>query len=178
MLQGWGKYQTAEEAKGGGTYYPDEKLNELFEKFRRAFGTALDKGWRQKLDMSQYTENIHLKLPQLFLEAGLTEIRLNGYLSTFLLCDPRRNIEEMQRYVEDRLRLWQRLKKRNKECAVTGGMSKGEFQELFQLYSNYLSNLANNPDKIRQTAEAEILSRVIVHGLKHGDTYQSTDWRM
>ena len=161
-----GKVVVIEPARGGGIYYPDERLNELYEKFRKAFGTALDKEWRQKLDMSNYTENIHLKLPELFIKAGLTDITLNGYLSTFLLCDLRHEIEEMRNYLEARLDLWRKLKERNKECARIGGMSTEEFKELFQRYAEYLDDMIMNPNKIRQTAEVEIVSRVIVCGNK------------
>ena len=161
-----GKVVAIEPARGGGTYYPDKRLNELYKRFRRAFGTALDKEWRQKLEMSSYIENIYLKLPQLFLKAGLTNITLNGYLSTFLLCDARRNTKEIQRHLKARLDLWQKLKKRNRECALIGGMNEEEFKELFQRYVDYLGSLVNNPEKIRQTAEMEIVSRVIVCGNK------------
>lgn len=111
-----GKVAVIEPARGRGICYPDKKLNELHERFRRAFGTALDKEWRhQKLEMPDYIENIYLKLPQLFLKAGLTNIALNGYLSTFLLCDTKHNMKEIQRYLKARLVLWRKLKKRNKE---------------------------------------------------------------
>lgn len=161
-----GKVAAIEPAKGGGIYYPDERLNELHEKFRKAFGTALDKEWRQKLDMSNYIKNMHLKLPELFLKAGLTNVTLNGYLSTFLLCDTRRNLEEMRRHLKARLDLWRKLKKRNRECTLTGGMNPEEFEELFQRYSDYLDDMIRNPDKIRRTAEVEIVSRVVVCGNK------------
>lgn len=161
-----GKIVVIEPARGGGIYYPDERLNELYEKFRRAFGTALDKEWRQKLDMPDYIDKIHLKLPELLLKAGLTNIILNGYLSTFLLCDLRHEIEEMQKYLKARLDLWRKLKKRNKECAHIGGMNTEEFEELFQRYADYLDDMIRNPSKIRQTAEVEVVSRVIVCGNK------------
>ena len=161
-----GKVVVIDPAKGGGIYYPDERLNELNEKFRKAFGTALYKEWDQKLDMTEYVENVYLRLPQLFLKAGLANITLNGYLSTFLLCDTRRNIKEMQRWLKARLDLWRKLKKRNEECAIIGGMSEEEFGELFQRYADYLTSLVNNPEEIKHTAEVEIVSRAIVCGNK------------
>ena len=161
-----GKVVVIDPAGGGGTYYPEKRLNELHEKFRRAFGTALHKEWRQKLDMSTYIEKVHLKLPELFLKAGLKNITLNGYLSTFLLCDTRHSAEEMRGYLKARLDLWRKLKKRNEECALIGGMSEEEYEELFQRYTSYLESMIRNPDKIGQTAEVEIVSRVIVCGDK------------
>jgi len=162
-----GKVVVIDPAKGGGIYYPDKRLNELNEKFRNAFGTALYKEWSQKQhDMTKYIENVYLRLPQLFLEAGLTNITLNGYLSTYLLCDTRHSIKEIQRWLKARLDLWQKLNERNKECALLGGMSAEEFKELSQRYADYLDSLVNNPEKIRYTAEVEIVSRVIVCGNK------------
>jgi len=162
-----GKVVVIDPAKGGGIYYPDKRLNELNEKFRKAFGTALYKEWSEKRhDMTKYIENVYLRLPQLFLKAGLTNTTLNGYLSTFLLCDTRRNIKEIRRWLKARLDLWQKLKQRNKESALIGGMSKEEFEELFQRYADYLGSLVNNPEKIRHTAQVEIVSRVIVCGNK------------
>jgi ubiquinone/menaquinone biosynthesis C-methylase UbiE len=161
-----GKVVVIDPARGGGTHYPDERLNKLHEKFRRAFGTTLNREWRQKLDMSNYIENIHLKLPELFLKAGLTNVTLNGYLSTFLLCDPRHETEEMQSHLKARLDLWRKLEERNKQCALRGGMSAKEFKELSQRYASYLDDMIRNPNKIRKTAEVEIVSRVIVCGSK------------
>jgi ubiquinone/menaquinone biosynthesis C-methylase UbiE len=161
-----GKVAVIEPAGGGGVYYPDERLNRLHKKFRRAFGKALSKEWRQKLNMSGYVEKIHLKLPELFLKAGLKNTTLNGYLSAFLLCDARHKIEEIRNHLKARLNLWQKLKERNKECARIGGMSEEEFEELFQKYSDYLKDLVERTDKIRRTAQVEIVSRVIICGSK------------
>jgi len=155
-----------EPAYGGGTYYPEERLNELAGKFAKAFGTAINKEWREKLDMSKFIENIHLKLPELFLKAGFKNITLNGYLSTFLLSDQRHNIKEMQKHLKAKLNLWQKLEKRDLECALLGGMKKEEFDELFQRYTTYLKALIKKPEKIRKTPEVEIVSRVIVKGEK------------
>jgi len=165
-----GKVAVIDPAKGGGQYFPDERLNELYDKFHKAFGTAIDKGWRQRFDMSTYIENYHLKIPQLFLKAGLADVSLNGYLSTFLLCDTRRSMKEMKAYLQARLSLWRKLEKRNKKCALMGGMNEEEFQELFRRYTNYLEDLVTNPRKIRQTPEVGIVSRVIVCGAKGKST--------
>jgi ubiquinone/menaquinone biosynthesis C-methylase UbiE len=165
-----GKVAVIDPAKGGGQYFPDERLNELYDKFHKAFGTAIDKGWRQRFDMSTYIENYHLKIPQLFLKAGLADVNLNGYLSTFLLCDTRRSMKEMKAYLQARLRLWRKLEKRNKKCALMGGMNEEEFQELFRRYTNYLEDLVTHPRKIKQTPEVGIVSRVIVCGAKDRST--------
>jgi len=165
-----GKVAVIDPAKGGGQYFPDERLNELYDKFHKAFGTAIDKGWRQRFDMSTYIENYHLKIPQLFLKAGLADVSLNGYLSTFLLCDTRRSMNEMKTYLQARLRLWRKLEKRNKKCALMGGMNEEEFQELFRRYTNYLEDLVTHPRKIKQTPEVGIVSRVIVCGAKGRST--------
>ena len=165
-----GRVAVIDPAKGGGQYFPDERLNGLFEKFHKAFGTAIDKGWRQKFDMPAYVENYHLRIPQLFLKAGLADVSLNGYLSTFLLCDTRRSNKEMKAYLQARLRLWRKLEKRNKKCALMGGMNEEEFQELFLRYSNYLEDLVAHPRKIKQTPEVAVVSRVIVCGTKGRST--------
>jgi ubiquinone/menaquinone biosynthesis C-methylase UbiE len=39
-----GKVAVIDSAKGGGQYFPDGRLNELYDKFHIAFGTAIDKG--------------------------------------------------------------------------------------------------------------------------------------
>lgn len=161
-----GKVAVIDSAKGGGQYFPDERLNELYSKFHIAFGTAIDKGWRQKFDMSSYIEDFHFRIPTLFLKAGLTDIALNGHLSTFLLCDHRRSNKEMRTYLQARLNLWKKLKKRNEKCALVGGMSEQEFHELFQRYTDYLQNLIACPRKIKKTPEVHITSRVIVCGSK------------
>jgi len=161
-----GKVAAIDPAKGGGQYFPDKRLNELYGKFHIAFGTAIDKGWRQKLDMSSYIEDFHLRIPGLLIKAGLTDITSNGYLSTFLLCDARRSTREMRAHLQARLNLWKKLEKRNEKCALVGGMTEQEFHELFQRYTDYLENLIAHPGKIRKTPEVHVISRVIVCGTK------------
>ncbi len=161
-----GKVAVIDPARGGGQYFPDERLNKLFDQFHVAFGTAIDKEWRQKLDMSSYIENFHLRIPQLFLKAGLTDINLNGYLSTFLLCDARQSTKEMKTYLQARLSLWRKLARRNKACALVGGMKEQEFNELFQRYTDYLKDLITHPTRIMATPEVNMVSRAIVCGAK------------
>jgi ubiquinone/menaquinone biosynthesis C-methylase UbiE len=161
-----GKVAVIDPVKGGGQYFPHERLNELYGKFITAFGTAIDKGWREKFDMSTYVENYHVRISELFLKAGLVDITLNGYLSTFLLCDTRRNTREMRLYLQARLDLWKKLVKRNEKCALLGGMKEEEFLELSERYISYLENLIANPRMIKKTPEVHIVSRVIVYGRK------------
>jgi SAM-dependent methyltransferase len=161
-----GRVAVIDPAKGGGQYFSDKRLNELQGKYHEAFGTAIDKGWRQKLDMSTYVENYHLRIPELFLKSGLVGVSLNGYLSTFLLCDPRRSMKEMKAYLQARLGLWRRLEKRNEKCALVGGMNQEEFQELFLRYTDYLEDLITHPGKIKRTPEVAVVSRVVVCGNK------------
>ncbi len=161
-----GKVAVIDPAKGGGQYFPNERLNELFDKFHKAFGTAIDKEWRQRFDMSKYVENYHLRIPELFLKAGLTRISLHGHLSTFLLCDIRRSTKEIKTHLQARLNLWKKLEERNKKCAVLGGMNEEEFQELQQRYTDYLRDLITHHRKIRNTPEVHIVLRVIVCGGK------------
>lgn len=161
-----GTVAAVEPARGGGKYRPDERLNELFVEFNKAFDTTINKEWREKLDMSGFIGDIHLRLPRLFLRAGLKNVALRGYLSTFLLCDPRHNIEKMQKHLEAKLGLWKKLEKRNRNYALFGGMSEEEFKELFRKYTAYLNELAEKPVKITEIPEVEILSRVIVTGEK------------
>ena len=161
-----GKVVVIDPVKGGGQYFPDKRLNELYGKFIMAFGTAIDKGWREKFDMSSYVENYHFRIPELFLKAGLTDVTMHGCLSTFLLCDSKRNTTEMQSYLRARLDLWEKLEKRNEKCALLGGMKKQEFRELLQRYTDYLENLINHPREIAKTPEVHIVSRVIVCGIK------------
>lgn len=116
--------------------------------------------------MSKFIENIHLKLPELFLKAGLKDITLSGYLSTLLLCDQRHNTREIQEHIKARLNLWRKLEKRNLKCSLLGGMEKEEFEELFYRYTTYLKELFRKPEKIKKTPEVEIISRAIVKGEK------------
>jgi ubiquinone/menaquinone biosynthesis C-methylase UbiE len=161
-----GRVAVIDSARGGGHYSPGERLNELYEQYHKAFGAAIDKQWRQKLDKSGPIENFHYRIPELFLKAELANVSLNGHLSTFLLCDTRRSTREMRAYLRARLSLWKRLAKRNKECAIVGGMKEEEFDELFQRYRDYLEDLIEHPEKIGKTPEVNVLSRVIVCGTK------------
>jgi len=164
-----GRVAVIDPARGGGQYYPDERLNELTGKFQIAFGTAIDKEWRGRFDMSSYVEDFHLKIAQLFLKAELTDIAMSGHLSTFLLCDSRRSTKEMRTHLRARLSLWKRLERRNARCALVGGMNKEEFRELSQRYTDYLENLITHPSMIKKAPEVHMVSRVIVCGVKSAD---------
>jgi ubiquinone/menaquinone biosynthesis C-methylase UbiE len=161
-----GKVAVIDSARGGGHYFKDTRLNELYDQFHKAFGTAIDKEWRQKLDMSSYIENFHFRIPQLLLKAGLTNASLNGHLSTFLLCDARRSTREMKAYLQAKLGLWKRLEKRNRRIVLVGGMKEEEFDELSKKYTEYLKGLIEQPRKIKETTEVNIISRVIACGEK------------
>jgi ubiquinone/menaquinone biosynthesis C-methylase UbiE len=161
-----GRVAVIDSAKGGGRYIPDKRLNELWTKFHEAFGTAIDKEWRQKLDMSSYTENFHYRIPQLFIEAGLANVSLNGHLSTFLLCDTRRSTKEMKAYLQARLSMWRKLARRNRELVLVGGMKEEEFNELYQRCTDYLEDLITHPRKIKKTPDVNMISRIIVCGTK------------
>jgi ubiquinone/menaquinone biosynthesis C-methylase UbiE len=161
-----GRVAVIDSPRLGGHYSPDQRLNELYDRYHKAFGTAIDKEWRQKLDMSSYIENFHLRIPQLFLDAQLADLSLSGHLSAFLLCDARRTTEEMKAYLQARLNLWKRLEKRNRKCAIVGGMKEEEFNELFQGYKDYLVDLITHPEKIKKTPEVNLISRVIACGTK------------
>jgi hypothetical protein len=116
--------------------------------------------------MTSYIENVHFKIPHLFLKAGLTDVASNRHLSTSLLCDTRRSTAEMRTPLQARLNLWKKLEKRNEKCVLVGGMKEQEFQELFRRYTDYLEDLIANPNKIKKTPEVHIVSRVIVCGVK------------
>ena len=149
-----------------GQFYPDERLNELAGKFQTAFGTAIDKEWRSRFDVSTSIEDFHLKIAQLFLKAGLTDITMSGHLSTFLLCDSRRSTDELRTHLRTRVRLWKKLEKRNEHCALVGGMSEKEYRELSKRYTDYLENLIAHPAMIKKTPEVHMVSRVITCGTK------------
>jgi hypothetical protein len=72
----------------------------------------------------------------------------------------------MKKYLKARLDLWQKLKERNLNCALVCGMGKEEFEELFRRYTAYLKGLVEKPEKIKETPEVQIVSRVIVKGEK------------
>ena len=75
----------------------------------------------------------------------------------------------MKTYLQAKLNLWKKLENRNKECAVVGSMKEEEFNELFQKYTRYLIDLITHPEKIKETPELNIVSRVIVCGRKSHD---------
>lgn len=161
-----GMVGVVDSARGGGQYFPDERLNDLSNKFITALGMAIDMGWRRKLDTSSLIENFHLKIPQLFLNAGLSDITMNGHLSTFLLCDSRRSTSEMRSYLQAKLDSCNQHAEKNLECALMGGMKKEEYHELLRKYTKYLEDLIKHPRKIKKTPEVNIVSRVIVCGRK------------
>jgi ubiquinone/menaquinone biosynthesis C-methylase UbiE len=161
-----GRVAVIDSARGGGQYFPDERLNELSNKFLTALGKAIDIGWRQRLGTPDYMENFHLRIPHFFLKAGLSNITMNGYLSTFLLCDLRRRTSEMRTFLQAKLDSCNQHAEKNLECALMGGMKKEEYHELLRKYTKYLEDLIKHPRKIKKTPEVNVVSRVIVCGRK------------
>jgi hypothetical protein len=72
----------------------------------------------------------------------------------------------MKKHLQARLNLWRKLASRNRECALVGGMKEEEFNQLFQKHSDYLEDLIAHPEKIRETPQVNITSRVIACGTK------------
>lgn len=61
-----GKVAVIDSAKGGGQYFPDERLNELYGKFHTAFGTAIDKGGVKSLICQATLRIFTLEFPSFF----------------------------------------------------------------------------------------------------------------
>lgn len=144
--------------------YPDSinipRLLELNRKLNKVFTEEI----YPKLGIG--SETSPLQYPQLFLQAGLRNIEINGYLSLFSFSDSRYTAREMldylQRDYKDRLR--KLLENRN--SYIRCGLTKNEFEEILDLLKKRHEFLTQNPEHIHQVMEIVSRPRIIVSGLK------------
>jgi ubiquinone/menaquinone biosynthesis C-methylase UbiE len=155
-----------EPAIGGINYYPDSRLNELEEKIGKAFGDAI---WDLRCKTMEYPKDWKPKkerYAEVYHSCGLIDVEAHGILSVFLLSDPRREQKEIVSWLKKRLLLHENDWERTRTILQRGGLSQSLIQEYYQARKTYLENLINNPEKIADTHELQIISRTLTIGLK------------
>ncbi|MFB0543759.1 MAG: class I SAM-dependent methyltransferase [Candidatus Bathyarchaeia archaeon] len=118
-----------EPSGGGFHYYPDAELNELNEKAHLAYGRGV---WNLRTKLMDYSRDIKQKkarYPEIFYSCGLSKIEAHGLLSVFLLSDPRRDPEELFRWLEARSTLQEKDKARLSTILERGGFQRSLIEE-------------------------------------------------
>jgi len=162
-----GRIVAAIEPGGGGIdYYPDPRLNELEEKVSEAYGKGI---WDLRSRLIDYSKDLRQKrarYAEVFHSCGLIDIEAHGILSVFLLSDPRRDQQEILRWLERRLLLHENGWKRVSEVLQRGGLSEPLLQEYYEAKKAYLENLVKHPERISETHELHMVSRTVIIGFK------------
>lgn len=111
-------------------------------------------------------QRIGPKLPELFLKAGLTDIKAECFFDTDLDCDSRMSIEQRRKYLADRLIAIELLTKQARSLAIAGGMSKREFEIYHKQRVLRLRNLIEHPFSIKTSPFITISSNFVTTGIK------------
>jgi len=116
---------------------------------------------------------IGLRLPHLFMEAGLSKVELDGYLETLLFSDPRYQGRDLATFL--RTRFFERPSKRTKTKIASmikdltyscGGMSPNEALRIQGKLADRLKPLVENTRSLKRSSFVFSVARVIVRGRK------------
>ncbi len=151
---------------GGINYYPDPKLNDLEKKIGEAYGKGIWDLRRKFMDYSKDLKQKWARYAEVFHSCGLVDIEAHGILSVFLLSDPRRDRDELLRWLKKRLLIHQKERGRRSEILRRGGLSESVIQEYYRTKKAYLENLIRHPEQISKTYELHTTSRTVTVGLK------------
>jgi len=117
---------------GGIDYDPDPKMNELEEKVGEAYGRGI---WDLRSKLIDYSKDLKQKrarYAEVFHSCGLINVEAHGILSVFLLSDPRRDQQEILRWLKKRLFLHENDWKRERTILQRGGLSKSIIQSYYR----------------------------------------------
>ena len=153
---------------GGISYYPDPKLNEMEEVFRKAYGKGIWDLRRELMDYSQELKQKRARYAEVFHSVGLIDVEAHGILSVFLLSDPRYNQKEIINWLGKRLHIHENSRERVRTIVKRGRLLESLIQEYYEAKKAYLSNLVRHPEQIPKTHELQTTSRVVTVGFKPG----------
>jgi len=147
-----------------------ERLKELEDKnakvWRERIFPKLAEWWWSNIQPSQF--------PKLFRDAGLKDIKVNGYLSLFSISDSRYSLQEMKEYLrrdyEDRVRKIRRSFIENRKEYEEGGVADSDIEELIALWKQKYEYLVREPKRIREVWEMEARPRIIITGINRTHT--------
>ncbi|MFQ6068051.1 MAG: hypothetical protein ACE5KD_00755 [Candidatus Bathyarchaeia archaeon] len=150
--------------EGNSCNYPNSinvlRLLELQKKLNKIFTEKIYAQLRIGSEISS------LQYPQLFLEVGLRNIEVNGYLLLFSFSDSRYSVEEMLDYLRrDYENRFSKLAK-NRRKYIQSGFTEKEFEEVLGLLKKKYRFLTENPKRIWEVMEIELRPRIIVSGVK------------
>jgi len=166
VTKGGGILATIEPFGGSINYYPDPRLNELEEKISQAYGKGVWDLRSKLIDYSKDLERKRSRYPEVFYSCGLVNVEVHGILSAFLLSDPRRDREEILRWLERWLSFHEQDWGRMREILQRGGLSEPLIQEYYEAKKAYLENLVKHPEQIPKTHELQTASRIVTVGFK------------
>ena len=133
-------------------YDPDSRrFTYLSEKLNRAFR----RGWRAR----GADQGVGLRVPEILLRNGVEEIAAEAVCQIFLLCDPRRELQD----IEDQLRIEAcTLPEPTAAMVRKGGMSREELREHNSKAQKRVSDYVTNPDELRVSGYIRVMSPLLV----------------
>lgn len=161
-----GTVAAIEPTGGSVSYHPDPRLNELFKKAQRAFGRGIWELRSKEMYDRKPLEGWRARYPGIFTSCGLENVEAHGLLSTFLLSDPRWDRGEIVSWLRDRLEFDERDEERTRVVLGRGGMDEEAVDEVIEASRGYLKGLIENPDRIHETHQMEVLGRLVIVGFK------------
>jgi len=151
-----------------GSFSKIERLKELEDKTWKVWQSKVYPVLKNTLSI--WSDMPPSKIPILFRDAGLRDIKVSGYLSLFTVSDSRYSIQEMiehlQRDYKDRVKKIRKSFAENKDKYGEEGVTEADIEELVTLERQKYEYLVRKPDRIRQVFEMEARPRIIVAGSK------------
>ena len=152
VVSGGGQLAVAEPAGGQLFHDPDDKrFAYLSEKLNDAFR----RGWKAK----GADQSVGLKIPGIFLQNGLEEIAAEVVCQVHLLCDHRRDFQEI---VDQFSTEASQLPEPAVAMLAKGGMSKQELKEHNSRAHRRFSHFLSHPPEVRRSGYIRVMSPLLV----------------
>lgn len=155
-----GRVVAVERGQMSAFYDPDD---EKYTRLAKKLGDAYLKGVR-KLERKDYA--IGDRLPSLFLKAGLGEITAEVQSDAWVLCDARRELEDIKAELMLEFQTYKELKKLERKVMIAGGAKSEEVSTLFRKYEARMKQLLSDDEKLRNSAVFYIGGLYVVAGRK------------
>lgn len=157
-----GSVAAVEGGKMGAFYDPnDEEYSKLAEKAYEAWVNGI-----RKLEGKEF--KIGEKLPGIFREAGLSNIKAEVQADAWLYSDPRRRLSDVKAELRFDYSVFKERRRKDRKYLLAGGMSNASITSYFKQLERRTKELLSSDEKLRSDASFYAATLFLVSGVKKG----------
>ncbi len=157
-----GSVVAIEGGKMGAFYDPDD---EEYSKLAERAYDAWVKGIR-KLEGKEF--RIGERLPGIFRDAGLSNVKAEVQADAWLYSDPRRRLSDIKTELRFDYSIFKERRRKDRKYLLTGGMSNAQITSYFNRLEARTKELLSSDEKLRNDASFYAATFFLVSGVKKG----------